>query len=69
MVRNSLRFVSWKDDKAATCDLKAIYQAPTEEAGQQELEAFASVWDSRFGWQYRQCNCRLIRPDSAFALS
>ncbi|PWH48079.1 IS256 family transposase, partial [Escherichia coli] len=41
MVRNSLRFVSWKDYKAVTRDLKAIYQAPTEEAGQQALEAFA----------------------------
>ncbi len=40
MVRNSLRFVSWKDYKAVTRDLKAIYQAPTEEAGQQALEAF-----------------------------
>ncbi|MCZ8655384.1 transposase, partial [Escherichia albertii] len=33
MVRNNLRFVSWKDYKAVTRDLKAIYQAPTEEAG------------------------------------
>ncbi len=48
MVRNSLRFVSWKDYKAVTRDLKAIYQAPTEEAGQQALEAFAAVWDSRY---------------------
>ncbi|EOU7186469.1 transposase [Escherichia coli] len=47
MVRNSLRFVSWKDYKAVTRDLKAIYQAPTEEAGQQALEAFAAAWDSR----------------------
>lgn len=31
MVRNSLRFVSWKDYKAVTRDLKAIYQAPTED--------------------------------------
>lgn len=30
MVRNSLRFVSWKNYKAVTRDLKAIYQAPTE---------------------------------------
>ena len=28
VVRNSLRFVSWKDNKAVTRDLKAIYQAP-----------------------------------------
>lgn len=48
MVRNSLRFVSWKDYKAVTRNLKAIYQAPTEEAGQQALEAFAASWDSRY---------------------
>ncbi len=46
MVRNSLRFVSWKDYKAVTRDLKAIYQAPTEEAGQQALEAFAAAGQS-----------------------
>ncbi|MGF2346427.1 IS256-like element ISAba26 family transposase, partial [Acinetobacter baumannii] len=30
VVRNSLRFVSWKDYKAVTSGLKAIYQASTE---------------------------------------
>ena len=44
-MRNSLRFVPRKDYKAVTRDLKAIYQAPTEEAGQHALEAFASAWD------------------------
>ncbi|EEU9361523.1 IS256 family transposase, partial [Escherichia coli] len=48
MVRNSLRFVSWKDYKAVTRDLKAVYQAPTEEAGQQALEVFADQWDNRY---------------------
>ncbi len=61
MVRNSLRFVSWKDYKAVTRDLKAIYQASTEEAGQQALEAFASAWDSRYpqisrSWQTNWAN-------------
>lgn len=48
MVRNSLRFVSWKNYKAVTRDLKAIYQATMEEAGQQALEAFAVAWDSHY---------------------
>ena len=43
MARNSLRFISWKDYKAVTRDLKAIYQAPTEEAGRQAPEAFAAA--------------------------
>ncbi|MFW9281092.1 transposase, partial [Glaesserella parasuis] len=28
LVRNSLKFVSWKDYKAVTADLKQVYQAP-----------------------------------------
>ncbi|WP_411569841.1 IS256 family transposase, partial [Pectobacterium cacticida] len=48
MVRNSLRFVSWKDYKAVTRDLKAVYGAATEEAALQELETFARVWDERY---------------------
>lgn len=61
MVRNSLRLVSWKDYKAVTRDLKAIYQAATEEAGLQALEAFPSAWDSRYpqisrSWQANWAN-------------
>ena len=61
MVRNSLRFVSWKDYKAVTRDLKTIYQATTEEAGLQALEAFSSAWDSRYpqisrSWQANWAN-------------
>lgn len=48
MVRNSLRFVAWKDYKAVTRDLKAIYQAVTEEAGSQALTDFANRWDERY---------------------
>lgn len=61
MVRNGLRFVCWKDDKAVTRDLKAIDQASTEEAGLQVLEAFESAWDSRYLlisriWQANRAN-------------
>lgn len=60
-VRNSLRFVSWKEYKAVTRDLKAIYQAPTEEAGLQALEAFGGAWNSRYpqisrSWQANWAN-------------
>jgi len=48
MVRNSLRYVSWKDYKAITSDLKRIYQSTTEEAALQALEAFASTWDDKY---------------------
>ncbi|AXF77326.1 IS256 family transposase [Erwinia tracheiphila] len=48
MVRNSLRFVSWEGYKAVTRDLKAICQAPTEEAALQALDVFSGTWDSRY---------------------
>lgn len=48
MVRNAMRFVSWKDYKGVTSDLKAIYQAPTEEAAQAALQEFASKWDHKY---------------------
>jgi putative transposase len=45
MVRNSLRYVSWKHQKAVARDLRKIYTAPTVEAAERELEAFAAAWD------------------------
>ena len=48
MIRNSLRFISWKDRKAVVADLKPIYQAPTEEAAEQALTAFEAKWNARY---------------------
>ncbi|ECC1662646.1 IS256 family transposase [Salmonella enterica subsp. salamae] len=48
MVRNSLKYVSWKDYKAVTSGLKTVYQAPTEEAALMALNAFAKVWDDKY---------------------
>ncbi|ECI3397857.1 IS256 family transposase, partial [Salmonella enterica subsp. enterica serovar Typhimurium] len=48
MVRNSLKYVSWKDYKTVTSGLKAVYQAPTEEAALMALDAFAKVWDDKY---------------------
>jgi putative transposase len=48
LVRNSLRYVSWKERKAVARDLRAIYTAPTAEAAGVALDAFARKWDARF---------------------
>ena len=48
MVRNSLKFVSWKDYKAVTTDLKTIYKAATEPAAQHALDDFAKKWDDKY---------------------
>ena len=48
MIRNSLRFTSYKDRKQLVKDLRMIYTAPSEEAAQAGLETFAGIWDSRY---------------------
>ena len=47
-IRNSLRFVSWKERKEVADHLKKIYTAPTCEQGEMELESFAEKWDSKY---------------------
>jgi len=44
MVRNSMKFVSWKDRRQVARDLKQIYRAPSEKKAEQALEAFESRW-------------------------
>jgi putative transposase len=48
MVRNSLKFVPWKDYKAVTKDLKLIYTSATEQEAAQELDNFTDKWDSKY---------------------
>jgi putative transposase len=48
MVRNSLKYVPWKDYKAVTADLKLIYQSATEEEALAALEAFSKHWDEKY---------------------
>jgi len=48
MVRNSLRYVSWKDYKAVTADLKRVYRAATEDEALLELDRFGEAWDSQY---------------------
>jgi putative transposase len=48
MIRNSVRFVSWKDRKKITSDLKNIYRAATEEEGKKQLDVFAKKWDKQY---------------------
>jgi putative transposase len=48
MVRNSLRFVSWKDRKNVAVSLKAVYQAATEEQARMRLSEFAQQWDAQY---------------------
>ena len=48
MIRNSLKYVSWKDRKAVVEALKPIYTAATAAAAEESLKEFCSVWDSKY---------------------
>jgi putative transposase len=48
MVRNSLKYVSYKDRRAVAADLKTIYSAATEAGAEQALMQFAQTWDKQY---------------------
>ena len=47
-IRNNTKFVSYKDLKALMVDLKAVYQAVTEDAALQNLETFDERWGRKY---------------------
>ena len=47
-IRNSTKYVSYKDIKALMADLKKVYAAVDEETAIYELERFADKWDSKY---------------------
>jgi transposase-like protein len=53
MVRNSTKFVSYKDLKKLCADLKTIYTAPTEDAGRSALEEFGKIWNAKYPMIYQ----------------
>jgi len=48
MVRNSVKYVPYKDRKGVTSDLKEIYLAPSADAAASALERFAEKWDRKY---------------------
>jgi putative transposase len=64
-VRNSLKYVSWKDYKAVTADLKQIYRSISEDEALLELENFGQKWDQKYpqiakSWNAHWANLRTI---------
>ena len=63
MVRNSLKYVSWKERKAVAADLKTIYSAPNVEAAEASLAAFEAEYQDRFpqiARSWRSCWMNII---------
>jgi transposase-like protein len=48
MVRNSVKYISYKDRKAVTGDLKEIYLAPSADATGATLDRFSEKWDGKY---------------------
>jgi len=49
LIRNSVRFCSWKDRRSVVAALKPIYTAPTLDAAAQALDDFEADWGSTYG--------------------
>jgi putative transposase len=47
-IRNSTRYVSYKDLKKVTVDLKPIYKAATEDMALVELDRFEEAWGAKY---------------------
>ena len=48
MVRNSMKYVPWKDYKPVAIDLKNIYQSATEDEALLALEQLCENWDEKY---------------------
>ena len=48
MIRNSLKFISYKHSKEFLTDLKTVYTAPSEKMGQTQLEILIQKWDPKY---------------------
>lgn len=49
-IRNSLRYVVWKDKKTFAADLKSIYSAINRQDAETALKTFAQKWGGKYGY-------------------
>ncbi len=49
-IRNTMRYVVWKDKKEFVKDMKQIYTAPTKEAAKAALNDFKDKWNSKYSY-------------------
>jgi len=52
-IRNSCRYVVWKEKKEFSADLKNIYNAPTKNAAALELDLFEQKWGNKYPYAIR----------------
>lgn len=69
MLRNSFKYVSYKDIKKFASDFKAVYKAPTEEAALLELEGVKEIWGKKYPYALNswEQNWDVVRPFFQFS--
>jgi len=69
MLRNSFKYVSYKDIKKFAADFKAVYKAPTEELALSELEGVKEVWGKKYPYAISnwEQNWDVVRPFFEFS--
>lgn len=66
-IRNSLKYVSYKDLKAVTADLRPIYTAPNEAAALAALGRFAEIWGKQYPWCVKSWQANWAEIATCFA--
>lgn len=69
MLRNSFKYVSYKDLKRFASEFKGVYQAPNEEIALAKLAAFKDTWGKKYPYaiQNWETNWDCVRPFFQFS--
>ncbi len=64
MLRNSFKYVSYKDIKKFSAEFKAVYRAPNEEIALAEFESIKETWGKKYPYaiQNWEMNWDVVRP-------
>ena len=65
-VRNTMRFVPYKDSRLVIKDMKLIYQATSLEASEQALEAFCNKWGKKYPYTTKSWKANWERLSNFF---
>lgn len=69
MLRNSFKYISYKDIKKFAADFKSIYRASTEEIAITELETVKEIWGKKYPYAISnwEMNWEVVRPFFQFS--
>ncbi|MPW27385.1 IS256 family transposase, partial [Alkalibaculum sp. M08DMB] len=69
MLRNSFKYVSYKDLKKFSSDFKSVYRAPNEQVALTELEIMKDTWGKKYPYAISswEANWDMVSPFFAFS--